>query len=180
MDNLDYVYTKNGPIYKYDIPVIVNEKPEEKLQKAGLFFIIIIIVFMILFYLAKTEVDTHKTIKLNKIVLEDNAKCVKTSIEMNKMVIYDKNSNTDFLENIILLDKSGNTFDVKFRIYKGDNGGYYSVDLQECYDIKEVILISNKKNYINLICHNNGKIVWKYSGWIDNKENSIPVTKKFI
>lgn len=175
--NSDYIYTKNGPIYKYDIPVVVNEKLDEKAQKAGLFFIVIIVVFMILFYLAKTEYETQRTATLNKVILKDNANCVKTSIEMDGLIIHNTDNNTsDFLENIILIDKTDNTFDIKFNKYKK----YYSAYLPQMYEIKEIILIGNKKKYVNLACYKLGKVVWKYAGWIETKENSIPIVKKII
>lgn len=174
--NSDYIYTKNGPIYKYDIPVVVNEKLDEKIHKAGLFFIIIIVIFIMLFYLVKTENETKRTITLNKVILKDNANCVKTSIEMDGLIIHTMDNTSNFLENIILIDETDNTFDIKFNTYKK----YYSAYLPRMYKIKEIILVGNKKRYINLTCYNLDKVVWKYAGWIETKENSIPIVKKII
>lgn len=174
--NADYVYTKNGPIYKYDIPVVVNEKLDEKAQKAGLFFTVIIVVFIILFYLAKTEHETKRATTLNKVILKDDTNCVKTSIEIDGLIIHTMDNTSNFLENIILIDETDNTFDIKFNTFKK----YYSANLSHMYKIKEIILIGNKKKYINLSCYNLNKVVWKYAGWIETKENSIPIVKKLI
>lgn len=177
MDNLEYIYTKNGPIYKYDIPLVVNEGLEEKVHKAGLFFIISLVIFIIILYIAKTEIDSRRVIILNRDILEDNAKCTPSAVQMDGLIIYDKDDSVDFLENIILIDNEhDNAFDINFVALKG----YYSVDLPKYHNIKEIILISNKKNYINLVLYKDQKAVWNYSGYIDKKENSIIVTKKHI
>lgn len=180
---MEYIKTKFGNIHLNNIPIVRDEPFTYKFNKAMMFYSIII---LILFIIISMIVFNDKPVKMH---IDPILQQQHSSIKMSVIDVYNYNEKIN-LENIILITTDNNliNIDIKHNAFVKHNdiqsGNIYTINLQQEYVIREIMLISDAYKYItsvNIDLYNltkNNKKVWEYSGYLkDTRENSIQISK---
>lgn len=180
IDNFEYVETANGRIHRRDIPMVIDEPLNNKINKSLIFFSIIIIIVLIFVYMANKTVIKNK-IKKEKIFMRSNKETFE--VLADSIEVYNENEIID-LENIVLIESSNNVINIDIRNVsktKKGQGVLYSFDFEQELNIKEIILISSEFKFIsfvNIDLYNEDVRVWEFSDYLNRrKENSIYISK---
>ena len=181
MNNFEYVNTKNGLIYKDDIPVVVSEELGPQSKRALLFFLISVVIIVILLYNSNITKKTKKIPVVSKNLLNTDYDLVPSSVMVDNISIYDTTNTTEYIKDIILIDVENNAFaldaiESEFII----KDKFYSINLGDTYHIKSIILVTDgKPRYINIELSNDGKKTWEHAGYLQNKkENTIIINER--
>lgn len=191
-----FIETKFGPIYKDDIPYVINEPFSHRFGKSMLFYSVFIIAFVLILYITYMQDYHKKTIKSiheRQLLQSNNIQKIPSSVEAQTIYIYNS-TNQIPLDHIVLIDIYNNVIDVdiKYNYFAkhkkiGNSGDLYSIDFGSAQEIKEITLIMDpdKLFYLHdknagytIDIYNSNKKVWTHSDMINNsKEVTIPIYK---
>jgi uncharacterized protein (UPF0333 family) len=187
----DYVETANGWIHKDDIPLILPESPTQQLKKLLITFSLIalvIIVCMIVVYAAQSNYENWYTVKMSDYSASHNKlSTVSTSAPARKIVISNNYAEIP-LERVVIVCHNyelvvpimGNNSVKRTPILPA--GQSYSIDFASEHRIKELMLVAPEGKTVGTVniqmYTSSDRMSWSYSGILDSRENSVPVTAK--
>ena len=186
VDNIKYVQTQFGKLPIGEVPLIDKEMVCSKVGKLSFFFVVIIILLLIFIYMV--EWYPHHTVKKD-VYIKAPFKTIEDHVIITSLDVYNIDQEI-LVENIVLITTDNNVINVDtiqnndLMVIRKQNGLLYTIDFKQELDIKEIIIISNERqfiNHININLFNEKKLVWSYCGYLlDRRENTIPITKIFF